>query len=475
MFEHKYQILATLSATISEISDGMQYGWSAPITPKLLSSDSPVLFKESQVVWIESSLLIGTLIGIPITIFLLENFGRRNSILIATTQNLLAWVLIAFSTNVGVLYTARFLSGISASVVFAAAPVYTAEIAHKNVRGFLGSFFSCMMMSGVLVVYGVAPFVSIKSSSAVGACFLTIQLLTFPFMPESPYFHLIRGDKDKARRSLQKLRSSIDVEVELEEICDAVSRQEAENGKCTDLITVKSNRTALLIMLVLNCAQHMCGISVILMNLHTILKVAGSVLPPSTVAILFSVIMLIATLVGSYSIDKFGRKLTLIFSCFITGWSLLGLAVYFTLQSEGIDVIYYNWVPVALVLIYAGTFRMGLGLVPIILTAELFPTNVKSLGVTLSEAFFTLFSIITIFSYPYLSKMFGLKMPFFTFSISSFVTILFVIFFVPETKGQSLEEIQHLLRNNKNNNYKTFSNYGVALRINSDSNKRRYW
>ncbi|KAF5298905.1 hypothetical protein FQR65_LT09557 [Abscondita terminalis] len=474
MYEHRYQILATLSATISEVSDGMQYGWSAPITPRLMSSDSPVEFKESQVVWIETSLLLGTMVGIPITIFLLENFGRRNSILAATIQNLLAWILIAFSNTVGVIYAARFISGISASVVFAAAPVYAAEIADKKVRGFLGSFFSMMMMGGIVMVYCVAPFVSIPASSSVGACFLIMQLLTFPFMPESPYFHLITGNKDKARRSLQKLRATLDVEIELEEIAEAVSRQQGEKHGFSDLITVKSNRRALLIMLVLNCAQHLCGISVMLMNLHSILKDAASVLLPSTVAILFSIIMWIAALIGSYSIDRFGRKITLIISCILTGISLLGLAVYFTIQSSGVDVTKCNWIPVVLVLIYAGAFRFGLGLIPIILTAELFPTNVKSAGVTISEAFFTSFSCVTVFSYPFLTKAFGLQMPFYVFSVCCFLTCIFVIFFIPETKGKSLEEIQHILRNNKSN-YKFLDNYGSITLVNSEINRQRHW
>ncbi|KAK4876103.1 hypothetical protein RN001_012525 [Aquatica leii] len=474
MYEHRYQILATLSATVSEVSDGMQYGWSAPITPKLMSPNSPVEFKESQIVWVETSLLLGTMVGIPITIFLLENFGRRNSILAATVQNLLAWILIAFSNSVGVVYAARFISGISASVVFAAAPVYAAEIAHKNIRGFLGSFFSMMMMGGILMVYCVAPFVSIPASSAVGAFFLIVQLLTFPFMPESPYYHLITGNKDKARRSLQRLRATIDVEEELEELSEAVSRQESEKQGFSDLITVKSNRQALLIMLVLNCAQHLCGISVMLMNLHSILKDAASVMLPSTVAILFSVIMWIAALVGSYSIDRYGRKITLIISCILTGIALLGLAIYFTVQSEGIDVSKCNWIPVVLVLIYAGAFRFGLGLIPIILTAELFPTNVKSAGVTISEAFFTTFSCITVFSYPFLTKAFGLKMPFFTFSICCFLTCIFVIFCIPETKGKSLEEIQHILRNGRNS-YKSFGSYGSITSINSEISRQRHW
>lgn len=473
MYAQRYQIFATLSATVSEISDGMQYGWSAPITGLLLSSRSPFPFKESDVVWIEISLLFGTLIGIPITVVLLENLGRKQSIIIATVQNLLAWILIAFANSAGVVYAARFLSGIAASVVFAAAPVYTAEIADKKVRGFLGSFFSLMMLGGILLVYSVAPFIPVMWSSAVGAIFLITQLVTLPFMPDSPYYYLIKGQKQQARQALQKLRARGDVEGELEEISEAVERQEAERGSRMDLFTVKSNRRALLILVVLNSAQHLAGISVMLMNIHMILSGAASDLSPSTAAILFSLVMWFAALFGSRCIDRFGRRLILIVSCIVTGATLLALAIYFTIQSLDIDITSFSWIPVILVLIYAAAFRFGLGLVPIVLTAEIFPTSVKEIGVTIAESSFTAASCVAVFVFPYLTKAYGLMAPFYIFSICCFLTSIFVLFFVPETKGKTLEEIQTLLKGTKNN-HKLVASYGTINSANGISQERQW-
>ncbi|KAB0795347.1 hypothetical protein PPYR_12186 [Photinus pyralis] len=473
MYAYRYQIFASLSATVSEISDGMQYGWSAPITALLLSARSPFPFKESDVVWVEISLLFGTLIGIPITVVLLESLGRKTSILVATAQNLLAWVLIAFANSAGVVYAARFLSGIAASVVFAAAPVYTAEIADKKIRGFLGSFFSLMMIGGILLVYSIAPFIPVVWSSAVGALFLVTQLVTFPFLPESPYYYLIKGQKQQARQALQKLRARCDVESELEEIAEAVDKQEAERGSRMDLFTVKSNRRALLILVVLNCAQHLAGISVLLMNIHTILSEASSDLSPSTAAILFSLVMWLAALFGSRCLDRFGRRLVLMVSCIVTGTTLLTLAIYFTVQDLDVDISSYSWIPVILVLIYAAAFRFGMGLVPIVLTAEIFPTSVKEIGVTIAEASFTASSCLAVFVYPYLTKTCGLKAPFYIFSICSFLTSVFVLFFVPETKGKTLEEIQNLLKGSRNDR-KLVTSYGTINSANG-INQERQW
>ncbi|KAF5303129.1 hypothetical protein FQA39_LY10136 [Lamprigera yunnana] len=467
MHQKKYQILAALSATISEVSDGMQYGWSAPVTSLLLSPKSPVPVIESQIVWIETCLIIGTIIGIPLTIFLLETFGRKQAILMATVQNLVAWILISVARSVGVIYCARILSGIAASVVFAAAPVYVAEIAEKRIRGLLSSFFSLMMLGGVLLVYSVAPFVSIPLSSAVAASFLVMQLVTLPFLPESPYYHITKGNIEKARKCLQRLRSSDDVEIELEEIAGAIAKDVMARGRLTDIFTVRSNRLALLIIVVLNAAQHLGGISVMLMNLHSILEAAALWLSPNTVAIMFGGVMWLAALIGSQFIDRFGRKPVLLFSAVTTGTVLILLAVYITLQKRGYNVSQYTWIPVILVLIYAASFRCGMGLIPIILTAELFPSSVKSIGVSLSEASFTVVSCVAVFIYPYLETTLGSQGPFYIFGISCFLTSIFVAFVVPETKGKSLYEIQRLIKE-KHNGETPLIDYGSIRSLNNN-------
>lgn len=442
--------MATLSATISEISDGMQYGWSAPITPILLSPNSPVAVKESQIVLIETTLLVGTIVGIPVTIFLLEKFGRKQAILMATVQNIIAWILISCTNTIYVIYLARFLSGIAASVAFASAPVYVAEIADKEIRGFLSSFFSLMMLGGVLIVYCVAPFVSVPVSSAVGATFLIIQLLTFPFLPESPYYHIIRGRFDKAKKALQTLRGAEDVEFELKEIADAIAKEKSQKGRFMDLFTVRGNRKALLIIVVLNAGQHFAGISVILMNLHSILSNASTSLSPNIVAILFAVVMWCSALIGSQCIDRLGRKPMMLFSCVATGIVLLLLAAYLTVRSNITNIDASGWIPVVLVLMYAGVFRFGMGLIPIILTAEIFPTSVKSIGVSLSEASFTIVSYVAVLLFPYLVKALDMKGPFYIFGISCFLTSAFIVFAVPETKGKSLPEIQQIITGTNN-------------------------
>lgn len=427
----------------------MQYGWTAPTIPVLQSPDSPVKISESDVVWLESLYLIGGCIGLPVTIFSVDKFGRKRSILLASCTNLIAWILIATASSTPQLYTARILTGLAGDVAFVSCPMYIAEIADQNIRGFLGSCIYLMMLIGVVIVYSVAPFVTVTTTACVGAAIIICQLLIFPFMPESPYYLLVKNKQEEAGKSLSRLRNNRNIEKEFREITAAVDRQNNERGSCIDLFRVKSNLKAITIMTVLNASQHFSSISVMLMNLHTILADAGAILSPSSAGIYFAVMMLCASSVSGITVDKAGRKVLLTSSSILTGLSLATLATYFAVKNAGIDVTNYNWVPVVAVMTYAVVFKFGLGLIPIVLTAELFPTSTKAMGMTIADAMYIFWGTVSIYLYQYLADAYGLHVPFFVFSTSCIFTAMYIIFCIPETKGKTLEEIQYILKGEK--------------------------
>lgn len=179
----------------------MQYGWTAPVIPILQSEDSPVPITEGDVVWLETIYMLGGLAGLPVTIYLVDKIGRKRSILLASASSLIAWILIAVASNVELLYAARFLTGIAGDVAFVSTPMYIAEIADQKIRGFLAGLIYIMMLVGLLIIYAVAPFVKIYVSSSVGAAFLVFQLCTFAFMPESPYYLLVKNKKKRQQRA----------------------------------------------------------------------------------------------------------------------------------------------------------------------------------------------------------------------------------------------------------------------------------
>ncbi|KAK9879228.1 hypothetical protein WA026_004075 [Henosepilachna vigintioctopunctata] len=443
------QFLAVLSATLNAVSDGMNYAWSSPILPRLKQKNSPIEITETDETWLEISLLIAGLIGLPLTTYLVDKIGRKQSTLAASCTCVIGWTMIAFADHVVYLYIARFMMGVAADISFISSPMYIAEISHKSFRGFLAGIVYTMSMTGTLIMYAIGPYVDFYVPSIVAGVFLITQISTLPFMPDSPYFLLVKGKFVEARNSLRRLRGKGDVEDELSEIQDNIeAERQKEKGKVSDLFTVPSIRKAVIIMAVLNGGQHLGGFTVITMNLHSILETANSeYLGENFAAVLFAGLMLIASLLALLVVDKFGRKTILILSTITTGITLVTIGLYFSLQVSQ-DVSSISWIPVVAVMIFAITFKLGLGIVPIVLTAELFPATVKAYGMASADAMYVIFGSLSIYIYQFLKDdAGGIYTPFYFFAGCCFLTGIFTFLFVPETKGRTLEEIQSIMRN----------------------------
>lgn len=439
-----YQILSVLFATISQISDGMVYGWASPAIPLLRSSNSTITIEESDIVWIESIYWIGGVCGVPITIILVNKIGRRNSLLISSILSLIHWIIIVLANNVYYLHFARFITGVSADLSFVAAPMFISELSSPEIRGILTSFTHIMVLIGILLVYSVLPFVSILTSSIIGSIFLIVQLLILPLFPETPYYHCLKHNYDEAKKSLQVYRRNSNetiIEAELIEIMNAVKKENEIKTNFKDLFLMYTNRKSIIITVILNAAQHFAGLSVLIMNFQSILDDSLNIYNPKYVAILMAALMLIAAILTTTIIDRFDRRKLLTVSCIMTGISLTLLASYFKLRH--LDNVTY--LPLVAIVSYIFSFKLGLAIIPYIIVAEIFPTNTKACGIAISDSSYVIFAALSIHFYQYTLQLYGNFFPIFTFAICCFATAVFVLIYVPETRAKSLHEIQNEL------------------------------
>lgn len=434
--------------TLFSVSDGMNYGWTAPMTLYLISPEShiPATLREAE--FLEILYMAGSVIGLPVTIFLVNKIGRKKSLILAAVVNLVGWIVLGVADRLIYIQIFRVLFGMAGDMAFVAGPMYIAEIADQKIRGFLSSIIYLMMLVGFIIIYSVGPYSYFFVPPIIAGILMIIDLIIFGiFMPESPYYLIINNKYEDAKNSLQYFRPNRDIKDEFDEIVEAVERQKSETGRIQDMFLVKKNRRAITIVVTLNVGQHVAGISVILMNFHVILEAAGSIyLDTSVAAIIFALLMLIAAAYASFQIDKYGRKVLLIISSVTTGLCLLSLAIYFNLKHAGYDVKSVSWIPIVSVMIYAGTFKLGLGIVPIVVTAEIFSAKMKAMGMTASDGMYVIAAIISVEIYQWLTALSGMHLPFYVFALSTFAIVLFTVFYIPETKGKTLEEIQMLLK-----------------------------
>ncbi|KAB0795316.1 hypothetical protein PPYR_12155 [Photinus pyralis] len=442
----KYVLNLDILGALIALSDGMQLGWSSPMVPRLLLPSSPVPIRKSEVVWIENAYLLGGLVGLWFTVYLSNKIGRKGAILVGGCQSLLAWTIMSLSRDSWVLMLGRFIAGIGADINYVTTPMYIAEITHQSRRGRLGCTVFVMMHIGTFLVYVIGPHIPIVTTSVIGAAVCVIQLLTFSVMPESPYYLIMKGHDKEAKDCLRILRDSANLEEEFDAMRDAVKEETTSPRRLRDLFQSKSNRKGLLLTVVLNILQDFTGCTVIVMNLHTILSEFSPVgAPVAIIGIVFSIVLVISCATAGYLMDVVGRRKLLIVSCFLTSINLFAIAAYLTVNITGIFTPHLEWVEYASLIIYAIVQQNGVGVIPNVIPAELFPTNVRAYGCTAGDASFIIGSALSIFLYHFIVKYVGMDVPFYMFAICSLFAGIFSIFVVPETTGKTLYEIQTML------------------------------
>lgn len=422
-------------------------GWSSPMIPYFLSANTHIEMTRFEAEWMETALLLGAVCGLPITAFFVDNVGRKRSLLFSCSVLVMTWAVVAASTEIWYLYSSRFVQGLGLNMAFVAAPMYVGEISHKSIRGTLSSLIYALSVFGVVVIYSIGTLCAFYIPSIIAISILTFEIIVFSFMPESPYYLVSKGRYEEGEAALKKFRRVSNVDFELNQIKHAVQNDKEEKWRLWDILKYKNYRRALLIMVILNSGQLFCSFEVILMNLHEILASAGSIyLSASIASIIFSCVNLFASIISCLVVDKFGRKVLLIISTVLTGFCLFFIAFYFHMLELGFNMDQYSWLPIVAVMIYAAVFKFGLGTVPIVVTSEVFASKIKAFGMTFVDGVYVVSSILSLQLFFFMRDTFGMHVPFYTFFGCSIVTLLCIIYYVPETKGKSLEEIQEILK-----------------------------
>lgn len=123
--------------------------------------------------------------------------------------------------------------------------------------------------------------------------------------------------------------------------------------------------------------------------------------------------------------------------------SVLGL--YFFLTERNINGPIINWLPVVSVLTYMFLFNFAFTNLPWVIMGEVFPPNIKAHAASLCTAVYFFFGYITAQCFPLLVHLFGNDYAFWFHASFCFISVIYIYYFVPETKGLSLQEIQQLI------------------------------
>ncbi|XP_045480587.1 facilitated trehalose transporter Tret1-like isoform X2 [Harmonia axyridis] len=418
--------------------------WSSPVLTKLNStgSDNPMgaPLSEDERSWIASVSGLGSLIGVIPFVFLPDLIGRKPSLLLIGIPHMISFGLAAIAKSVFTLYVARFFSGISTISCYVVLPMYVAEVSENSNRGLMLVTFGIFSHFGSLLSYSAGPYFSMFWFNMFLFMFPAAFFLSFLLIaPESPYFHVLKKDYTAATKSLEKLGRS-NPEAELEKI-----KVEIEGSKKGDILKTLMKKHALkgsLIALMLTTFQQLSGQAVFTSYTQEIFVEAGSSIKDSaTSSLIVGSVTFFASFLCPFVIDKKGRRFVLVIS--ITGIIIMELIFgsYYYLREENYDITSVKWLPLVCLMGYMLFFSIGMGPMPLTITSEILPGNIKFFVSTVSGIFGTISSTLLRKNYYVLNNNLHYFGTIWLFAGLSTFLLIFVLLVVPETKGKSFSEI----------------------------------
>ncbi|MBP7934319.1 MAG: sugar porter family MFS transporter [Phycisphaerae bacterium] len=399
---------------------------------------------ELQKGWAASCALVGCILGAAGAGVLSDWAGRKKVMLLAAGLFSVSAVGAAIPVDLTTFVVARVLGGIGIGVASMTSPLYIAEISPAGARGRLVSVNQFAIISGMLVVYLVNTLIARSGNEhwniaqgwrwmfASGLAPAVVFGLLVLFIPESPRWLTKRGRSDEALVVLTRVGGMDRARAELAEIKDAI----AHEGSAVALLFRPEVRAPLVIGVVLAVLQQVTGINVVLYYAPEIFKSAG--METSTAlnnTVIVGVVNLVFTVVAIWVVDRVGRRPLLLATSIGMGVSLTLLGGAFVLGRLGGPGV------LVFVLGYVASFAVAMGPVVWVVMSEIFPTRIR--GVAMSIATVCLW--VSCFA---VSQFFPLMLAwlagyvFFVYAAMCAVAFMFVLLYVPETKGKSLEQIE---------------------------------
>ncbi|XP_042230648.1 facilitated trehalose transporter Tret1-like isoform X2 [Homarus americanus] len=414
-----------------------------------MDADPQIQMGTSENAWMVGIIAMAAVVGSPVAGRVIDLLGRRTTILIMCPVTLIGWVTMALAPNLALVLTGRAICGASTAFLFSAVPVYCSEAPEARLRGRLGSLSSLFITFGVVWSYITGAFFPWRISCYLCAapCILTTAAMLF--VPESPYWLLLKGRREDAEAALQWLRGpNYDLFEEITEM-EAKLTSVGRKVEFRELWRPRTRKPFLLALFMMTLQQG-SGCNILMMYTGTIFSSAGVV--NVNMAVLYTGLVQIAgTLFSVLLMDHAGRRPMIVLSTFVMGTSTVTLGVYYYMYNV-VGEHGPSWVPLATILVSVFGYCLGSRTIPWLFATELFNTTIRSTANSVTFFYNRILNFIIIQIYPHFEEATGAHTVFFFYGGVCLICCLISFLFVPETKGKTLEQIQEYFERKSNTN-----------------------
>ena len=443
------QVVAAIVASMSALCIGLVLGYSSPTIPTLVKQN---LLNEEQESWFASIITLGALCGGLGGGAFVERLGRKGTCVACGVPFVVGWLMVILASpwkSFALLIAGRFLTGIAMGTVCIATPTYIAEISQSHLRGTLGAMFQLFITCGILLAFVLGMKLAWQMLALASAAVCTLAAVLMLFVPESPRFLALRDQHTEALEALQWLRGpEYDSDQEYYQIMASLNSQPKTRFSPRDLLS-RSLYQPLLMSLGLMVFQQFSGVNNFILYTKPIFQTAGFNGDPAIPAVIVGAVQVGATFLSLFIMDFAGRRLLLMISGTVMALSCGSLGLFYFLTSVE-HMTNLGWLPILSLNLYIIMFSLGWGPIPWLMMSELMPTRAKGVGTGLATAVNWLSAFIVTKEFLAMQAAVTQYGCFWVFGGICTLSVIYVFFFLLETKGKSLDEIeQHFERRNQ--------------------------
>jgi SP family xylose:H+ symportor-like MFS transporter len=431
--------------------------WAISFVGKPFPADAAALQNVADQIkgFVIASALIGCVIGGALAGFISKSFGRKLGLVIAAVAFAISgvgawhpeWFNFFGTVDAYSFVVYRLIGGIGVGIASMISPMYIAEIAPANVRGKLVSWNQFAIIFGMLIIYFVNYIIALQGNDEwlatngwrwmffSGVIPSVLFLLLLMIVPETPRFLVMKGREDKARGVLGKIAGTEQAGVILEEIKATLHEKKVP--------WLSYGFFVIFIGIMLSVFQQFVGINVVLYYAGNIFRNMGASTDSSLLqTIIVGAINLLFTVVAIFTVDKFGRKPLMIIGALAMAVSMIALGLTFYLNNLGVFAL-------ICMLAYVAGFAVSWGPVTWVLLSEIFPNSIRG-AMSIAVAAQWIANWIVSLTFPILNdnqtltNIFHHGFSYWIYGVMSICAALFVWKLVPETKGKTLEDMDHL-------------------------------
>ncbi|MDK7181827.1 sugar porter family MFS transporter [Lacticaseibacillus rhamnosus] len=412
---------------------GLLYGYdSGAISLALPSITTAFGLNSAEKGLVVSFLLFGALPSIVVFTAMEKKIERRNVLILGGFIFIGGSIFSALSADTMMLMVARFILGVAAGIANMYGLIYLSELAPAHIRGLMSSLYQLSVNIGILMAYAVGaynpPADNWRWTLGLGAIPAAVFAVGMILSPQSPRWLIRDNQVEKARRVLKRVRITDDeIESEITDIQDSLKSQEAGLRELFGTF-----RPVMILLFVLTFFQVFTGINAAVYYAPEIFHNLG--MANASILADFAVggALVVSTFLSLPFIDRLGRK------------KLLEISLGGQVPPAIALCIWSDNATIAIVAIFVYVFAFGFGLGPVFWSyvPEILPLKARALGMGVITFTQYLFNGILSLIFPMLLEALGINV-FYIFAALSALAVFYIHKNVLETKGRTLEDIEH--------------------------------